>query len=259
MGGIGQSQNSTASSAPVATSSHLQIDPAVKAQMDQQLGGLSQSTQNFANNANQAAGQMQTNYNQYAPKLNTNFAGPNFSPNLDATSQSQVSQGLGNIAAKQAGANAQVANQFRGAPGASGILQAQNGMQGALAGNQLPFQAMQGQQARQAQNFELGQNAQNLSNSSLMQQGAAGAAGQSQTNSAIGNQLQMQNAGLGAQQNLMSTLGGYAGLTGINHNDPAVTNQNGIMGNIFKMFGQDPNSAGAGVANSFIQIPKGGK
>lgn len=223
MGGSGGGNN-----VPVPTSSYLSIDPAVRGQMDSVLGNLSQQSGQFGQNANNAAAHYQTNYNQYVPQLNTNFAQPNFSPNLDATSQNLVSQGLANIQAKTNAVQSQTGQQFQGQPGASNILQAQQGMQGALAGNQLPFQAMQQQQARQAQQFELGQNAQNLSNAALMQQGAAGAAGQSQTNAAGAQQLQMQNAGLAANQNLLSTLGGYAGLTGVSNSVP---NTEGVNGN----------------------------
>lgn len=242
---------------PVPTSTYLSIDPQIKSQLMSQLGTVSQGTNQFAQNATQAAGQYQPNFSQYVPQLQTQFQQPNFSQNLDTTSQNLVSQGLGNIASKQAGANAQVAQQFHGQPGAAGVLQSQNAMQGALAGNQLPFQAMQGQQAREAQQFELGQNAQNLSNSAALQQGAAGAAGQSQSNAGLTQQLQLQNAGLASQQNVLATLGGLAGLTGVSNSVPQVPGATDPLGG-FDIGGiMNPNGAsGAGRIFNPLNIHK---
>lgn len=101
----------------------------------------------------------------------------------------QATQGIG----QQVGAQQrQIAQQFRGAPGASRALQAQAAMQGRLAANPLLFQAFQQQQGRELQQAQQAQAAAEAVNRALLGREQA-ITGLAQT-------------GMGAQQNLLSTL-----------------------------------------------------
>lgn len=101
----------------------------------------------------------------------------------------QATQGIG----QQVGAQQrQIAQQFRGAPGASRALQAQAAMQGRLAANPLLFQAFQQQQGRELTQAQQAQAAAEAANRALLGREQA-VTGLAQT-------------GVGAQQNLLSTL-----------------------------------------------------
>lgn len=102
---------------------------------------------------------------------------------------SQAQQGIG----QQVGAQQrQIAQQFRGTPGASQALQAQAAMQGRLAANPLLFQAFQQQQGRELSQAQQAQAAAEAANRAIMGREQA-VTGLAQT-------------GVGAQQNLLSTL-----------------------------------------------------
>lgn len=190
---------------PATTAQYTAMNPAITGQINGMLPGMTSQTQAFGQQAAQAGQQMQGN----VPQLNTNFQGFNPTPGLDALSQASVSQGIGMNNAGVQGRNAQIQSQFGGNPGAGSILQMQNQNAGALANNNLPFQAMQQQQARQAQTYQLNNQAQIQGNDALSQQG-------NMKNNALLQGLQMSQAGIGANQNLMSILGQLGQQTGTN-------------------------------------------
>lgn len=202
---------------PVDTQSSFKVSPELMNKINAGVfgdGGLEGLTNAFRSQADTAANSMKTDFNQYVPTLNTDFQKFNPTIGLDQQSQALVAQGQGKLASQNEARNAAIAQQFRGNPGLLGVMRNQNNAQNMLAGNDLGFQAAQQQQARQAQVYQFNQQAQGLSNDSLLNQAAARAAGQSQTNAALNSQLNMRNTGLTAQQNLMNTLGEYAKLTG---------------------------------------------
>jgi len=101
----------------------------------------------------------------------------------------QATQGL----SQQAGTQQQrIAQQFQGNPAASRALQAQAGMQARLAANPLLFQAFQQQQGRELTQAQQAQAAAQAANAALL--------GREQAVSGLAQ------TGLGAQQNLLSTL-----------------------------------------------------
>lgn len=102
---------------------------------------------------------------------------------------SQAQQGLGQQVNAQ---QRQIAQQFRGAPGASQALQAQAAMQGRLAANPLLFQAFQQQQGRELSQAQQAQAAAEAANRALFGREQA-VTGLAQT-------------GVGTQKNLMSDL-----------------------------------------------------
>lgn len=102
---------------------------------------------------------------------------------------SQAQQGIG----QQVGAQQrQIAQQFRGTPGASQALQAQAAMQGRLTANPLLFQAFQQQQGRELNQAQQAQAAAEAANRALLGREQA-VTGLAQT-------------GVGTQKNLMSDL-----------------------------------------------------
>lgn len=102
---------------------------------------------------------------------------------------SQAQQGIGQQVGSQ---QQQIAQQFRGSPGAARALQAQAAMQGRLAANPALFQAFQQQQGRELAQAQQAQAAAQAANQALL--------GREQAVTGLGQM------GLGAQQNLLSTL-----------------------------------------------------
>lgn len=212
--------------------SNINMNPQYSRALSSGANQFQGQTQNFQNDVNNAVGKFNTNFSNYTPQLNTNFAPTNFPTTLDAFSKNLVSQGQGQLASQTAAQQANIANNFRGNPGAAQVLQSQAGMQGNLAQNPLMFQAAQQQQAREAQNYELNQRAQGLSNEALLQQGQANQNGLGLDNAALSQLLQIKNAGLDSQQNLLSVLGSLGALTGT-----ATTNSSSVQSPFFGNYG----------------------
>jgi len=93
-----------------------------------------------------------------APTLETAFARPNLSGQLDPISQALISQGTQDINQRVGSQNRAIAQQFQSNPALAQILQAQGSAQGRLAANPLLFQARQQQTQRSLQQAA-GQNA----------------------------------------------------------------------------------------------------
>lgn len=190
---------------PSTTAQYSATNPVISGQINNTIPGLAGATQQFGQQADQVGRQISQN----TPSLNTNFQGFSPTPGLDALSQATVSQGIGMNNAGVAGRDANIASRFGGNPGAAGILQMQNQSNGALANNNLPFQALQSQQARQAQTYQLNNQAQIQGNDALSQQSNL-------KNNALLQGLQMSQAGIGSNQNLLSILGQLGLQTGTN-------------------------------------------
>ena len=164
----------------------LQIDPALQGKIQQAQQNLLQQNQGFQQSAQDAAGQFRTGFQQFQP-----------SNQLDQFSQALVSQGRQGIQNQLAAQQRNVSRGIgRNNPALARVLNAQAAQRGALNQNPLLFQAAANQQGRDVQRFQLNQQAQNLGNA------------------ALGQRLQLQGAGLSAQNNLLGTLGNIASQTG---------------------------------------------
>lgn len=151
-------------------------------------------TNAFKQQAQQGASNIGTNFNQFVPKLNTNFAAQ---PGMDATSQGLLAQGNQSINRGIGAAQANIARTVRGP--SAGVLQNQAAFQGRLNANPLMFQVAQNQVGRQQQETRLG-------NEALLAQQGASNAGQSASNAAITQQVGLQGLPVAAQQNMVSLL-----------------------------------------------------
>jgi hypothetical protein len=193
----------------------LDINPQLLQQLQQASQGLQQQVGQIGGQAGAAAGQIQTNFGQFAPTLDTQFQRPEFSQQLDPLAQRLATQGTQGLQQQAQARQQNIANQFRGNPGASRILQQQVGATSALQANPLLFQAAQQQQGREAQQFQLQSQAQQLSNQALQQQQAEAARFQGMQNQAVAGQFQLgQQFPLQAQQSLLQALAAQAQLTG---------------------------------------------
>lgn len=198
---------------PVGSTQSTQFRPQDIQQINRAVSGLTQGTNQFAQQAQQAGGQLSTNFSQFSPSLQTQFQGPQFSPTLDPFSQNIVSAGLSNIQGQQAATGRQIQRQF-GQGGAGDVLRFQSQFQGRQAGAQLPFAAATQQRGRQVEEFQLGQQAQQLGNQAALAQSQNQANLQQLGNQAVGQQLGFSQLGLGQQQNLLGVLAGLAQLFG---------------------------------------------
>jgi hypothetical protein len=157
--------------------------------------------------ANRAAGQYNTNFEQFTPKLNTEFRGPQFNNNLDAYSQQIISQGqnaaANQVAAQQQQIQRQVAPKN---PMAAAILAQQAGQRSAMSMNPMLFQAAGQQRDRQVQEYQLGNQAQASTNAARAQQGQLNADFRGLQNAALGQQAQLAAAPAQMSQSLLSIL-----------------------------------------------------
>jgi hypothetical protein len=126
---------------------------------------------------------------------------------------SQAAQGLSQQAAAQ---RAQIAQQFRGQPGASRALQAQADIATRLQQNPLLFQAFQQQQGRELAQAQQNQAAREAANQAIMQR--------EQLMANLGMNISSQ------QQNLLQQLLGYGQALGRNINEQETQ---GFLGRIF--------------------------
>ena len=207
MGGLAQGQQT-------GSSSTLQIPEYFRNQLDLTAGRAYEAGNELADAARATAPQVQTNFSQYAPKLNTQFSGPKFSNELDAFSRNNIAAGTQAQNERLATMQAQNNAQFRNNPALARAMNAQAAARTQLSQNPLFFQAAQAQRAREGQEFQLGQQAQALGNNSLLQQMEANANLQGMGNAALAQRLQMQGAPMQAQGNLLSMLAGHAGTVG---------------------------------------------
>ncbi len=215
---------------PVGSREQSVLDKGFSDQLKAASTQFTQQNQGYQNAANQAAGQVQTNFNQFNPSLATNFQQfnpqlqTNFQtqPGLDARAQGILAAAEGQRAAQQATQNRQIASQFgSNNPGLMQVLQSQADMRGRLNQNPMMFQAAQEQSQRQQQEGLLGNQAQlqqsqqgaslqQMGNQAGLQKAEVGANLQGAQNAALGQQLQFQAQPVQAQQNLMSVLSNLA-------------------------------------------------
>jgi hypothetical protein len=201
------------SSQQVQESNQLNTDPQTRTRLNNEVQYMGQNSGNFDQTLANAQNNYQTKFGQVG--LNNDFQKPDFSTNLDATSQNLVAAGQGRIAAQRGAQNANIANSFGSKnPALAAILQQQGNNQSQLAGNSLNFQAMAGQQQRQAQNYQLGQQAQAMGNQSIIAQQGFNNQSAQQGNQALGQQSQLAGARVGNNQNMLAALGAYANLLG---------------------------------------------
>jgi hypothetical protein len=132
-------------------SSYTQYSPQILQAIQAATGQFQNSTQQFGQQAQNAAGQIGTDYKQYTPNvtqydphLNTNFAQPNFPTTLDAFSQNLVSQGAQNSANSLNATNQQLSSQYGNNAGLLGALQSQAAINNQLQQNPMMFQGQPG-------------------------------------------------------------------------------------------------------------------
>ena len=126
-----------------------------------------------------------------AQQIQTGFT-PQFSATPDAMTRGLAAQAGQQMAQQSTAQRQAIANQFRGQPGAALALQRQADIQSRLQQNPLLFQAFQQQQGRELTQAQQQQAAAEAANRALLGREQA-VTGLAQT-------------GLGAQQNLLSTL-----------------------------------------------------
>jgi hypothetical protein len=171
---------------------------ALQAQTRLTLGSANQGAQT-------AAGQVQSNFGQFNPNLQTNFQ---YNPELDAYSQQQVSAGRQAIAQGQGARDARIAQQFAGRnPGLAGILQSQNRFQSANAGNSLGFAAATGQQGRELSQFQ-------NTNAARLAQSQQASNLQQLANAALGQQAQLSQQPFANTQSALQGAAATGGLLG---------------------------------------------
>jgi hypothetical protein len=175
--------------------------------MTRARGLLNYDTDVARNAASAASKNYNINFEQYAPKLNTEFRGPQFNNNLDAYSQQIISQGQ-NAAANQLSAQQQqIQRQVAPKnPMAAAILAQQAGQRSAMSMNPMLFQAAGQQRDRQVQEYQLGNQAQASTNAARAQQGQLNADFRGLQNAALGQQAQLAAAPAQMSQSLLSIL-----------------------------------------------------
>jgi hypothetical protein len=224
---------------PVGSREQSVLDKGFSDQLKASTSQFSQMNQGYQQAANTAAGQVQTNFNQFNPSMATNFQQhapqlqTNFQtgPQLDARAQGILSAAESQRAAQTSTQNRQIASQFNNNPGLVNILQSQADMRGRLNANPLLFQAAADQTQRQQQEGLLGNQAQlqqsqqgaalqQMGNQAGLQKAEVGANLQGAGNAALGQQLQFQAQPVNSQQNLMSVLSNMAQLYGYRQATP---------------------------------------
>lgn len=184
--------------------SQTRLTPQVQQGLASALQGLQQQTAQLGPQAQQAAGQVQTNLTSLGRDLQTEFRDPT---QLDERAQTLL--GLQQqMQGQQAAANREsIARQFQGRPGIAQALQAQSAVNQQLASNPLAFQVAAEQRQRALENQQLT----NAARQAQTQQ-AAGLAQAS--NQAVQQQLGIASSPLQAQGNLINALGSIGQLTG---------------------------------------------
>jgi hypothetical protein len=188
--------------------------------------------------AESAAGKYNTQFQQFTPKLNTEFRGPQFNNNLDAYSQQIISQGQNAAANQLAAQQQQIQRQVAPKnPMAAAILAQQAGQRSAMSMNPMLFQAAGQQRDRQVQEYQLANQAQASTNAARAQQGQLNADFQGLQNAALGQQAQLAAAPAQMSQNLLSVLTALAMARGKSATAVA-SNDNGnndmLYSNIYK-------------------------
>lgn len=251
---------------PVGSREQSVLDKAFADTLRSSAGDFQKQNQQYQQYANDAAGQVQTNFNQFKPTLAQNFGQfqpqlqTNFQtgPQLDARAQGILSAAESQRAAQQATQNRQIASQFQNNPGIAQILQSQAAMHSRLSANPLLFQAANDQSQRQQQEGLLQNQAmlqqsqqgaalQQMGNQAGLQQAEVGANLQGAQNAALGQRLQFQSQPIQSQQNLMSVLSNLAQLYGYREATPLTGQQPG--------YGQQPIGFPGGVQISPSGVP----
>jgi hypothetical protein len=203
--------------------------------LNQVLQNGVQQNQQFGQQVQQGLQGFNTNFSQFNPTLNTNFAAPQFSTGLDATSNNLLSQQGEAAAGKLAGTNQQIASTYGNkSPGLAQILQTQAGVNSQLSQNGNVFNAQQNQMGREAAGYQLGQQAQSLGNQAQLAQSQANQNGLALNNQAIGQRLQIAGLPAEANQNLAALLSGLGILQGQKVSTPTALNSNQAVQQAFK-------------------------
>lgn len=193
------------------TQEYSQYRPQDQQRVDQALAGLQAPMQHASQGAMDAAQAYQTNFQQFAPKLNTEFAGPQFTNQLDAFSNQIVAQGQDQNAQKLAAQQAQIGRMLGArSPQVAQILQQQAAANGQMGQNPMLFQAATAQRAREGQEFQLGQQSQALTNASRLAQTQSNADLLGMQNAALGQRATLSAVPASLQQNLLAILSQYA-------------------------------------------------
>lgn len=203
---LGQGLFGTGTSQQQSSTSQMDFRPEdIQAIRNQQLA-LQGGTGNLLQQLQQSQQAVQQGYQP----ITRDFA---FSASPDALTRGLAALGTQQLAQQAGAQQKQIAQQFRGDPNASRVLQAQAAIQQRLASNPLLFNAMQMQQGRELQ--AAGQN--------LTQQQAA--------NQAVLNREQalsgLAQTGVGAQQNLLATLLGLGQAFGKQQTTTTMTGRSG--------------------------------
>lgn len=208
---LGQGLAGTGSRQQQNQQSFMRFRPEDMAAIEAARGGVVGGTQNLL----QQLAQSQQAIRQGFQTPETQFrlstlpgTGFQFSQTPDAMTRGIAALGAQSLGAQTAAQQQQIAQQFRGQPGASRVLQAQAGMQSRLQQNPLLFQALQQQQGR-----ELAQAQQQMAQVAAQNQAELMQAQQRQAqtealNRAILGREQavtgLGTTGLGAQSNLLA-------------------------------------------------------
>lgn len=134
------------------------LDPRVAGLLFPQLSGLAQQQEQFGQQAQNIAGQMQTSFQPQA------FQGP------DDVTRAQIALGEQALLNQAAANRAGIARGLGAQPGASQVLQRMAGIQAGVQRNPLLFSAMQQQTEREAMANQQRMQAQQAGNAALLQQ-----------------------------------------------------------------------------------------
>lgn len=173
-------------------------------QSSSNLGNLNRAGQGFATTA---ANAYQTDFGQ-APQLQV--TGQYDVPTaLDAFAQSQLSRGTQDLQSQAAAQRQAIAQQFRGQPGLSNVLQAQTARQMALNQNPMLSQIAQDQSARNLQEYQA-----NLQGTELANRAMLGMSQDQLQRALLGNQALTNQLGLRLMPGQLEQ-GALSNLTGL--------------------------------------------
>lgn len=182
---IGQGLFGTSSQQQQGQQSFTQFRPEDLARIEAARGGYQASTADLMKQLGASRQALQQGY--VMPQ-----SGFQYSTSPDAITRGLAAQAGSQIAQQAAAQRQAIAQQFRGQPGAQMALQRQADIQSRLQQNPLLFQAFQQQQGRELTQAQQAQSAAEAANRALLgrEQAVTG----------------MAQTGMGAQQNLLSTL-----------------------------------------------------
>ena len=183
--GIGKSLFGTSTKQDQTSTTRTEFRPEDLAAIEAARGGLQTQLGDLMSQLSRSREAVQKGY--VLPQ-----AGFQFSATPDAITRALASQAGQQVAQQAAAQRAAIGQQFRGQPGAQMALQRQADIQSRLVQNPLLFQAFQQQQGRELTQAQQQQAAAEAANRALL--------GREQFGVGLGQM------GLGAQQNLLSTL-----------------------------------------------------